>query len=97
VQDLSVQELGQLPNNVSFKTNAAFAKAQPLLTDLSTYINTEHYNLFEAFDNVMPGSINTYWYQTNNGVFSGALSPKSAAASMQSQMSQYLATAATSG
>lgn len=97
VQDLSVQELGQLPNNVSFKANAAFAKAQPLLTDLSTYINTDHYNLFEAFDNVMPGSINSYWYQTNNGVFSGALSPKSAAASMQSQMSQYLATASTSG
>ncbi len=97
VQQLSVQELGQLPNNVSFKANAAFAKAQPLLTDLSTYINTKHYNLFEAFDNVMPGSIDSYWYQTNNGVFSGALSPQSAASSMQSQMSQYLATAATSG
>ena len=95
VQSLSVQELGQLPNNTSFKADAAFAKAQPLLTDLSTYINTQHYSLFEAFDNVMPGSIDSYWYQTNNGVFSGALSPKSAAASMQNQMSQYLATAAT--
>ncbi len=95
VQDLSVQELGQLPNNTSFKATAAFAKSQPLLTDLSTYINTDHYNLFEAFDNVMPGSICSYWYQTNNGVFAGSLSPQSAASSMQSQMSQYLATAAT--
>ena len=95
VQGLSVQELGQLPNNTSFKADAAFAAAQPLLTDLSTYINTLHYQLFEAFDNVMPGSINSYWYQTNNGVFSGALSPQSAASSMQNQMSQYLATAAT--
>ncbi len=97
VQGLSVKELGQLPNNVSFKTTAAFASQQPLLTDLSKYINIQHYNLFEAFDNVMPGSIDSYWYQTNNGVFSGALSPQSAASSMQSQMSQYLATAATSG
>ena len=97
VQELSVQELGQLPNNVSFKATAAFAKAQPLLTDLSTYINTDHYNLFEAFDNVMPGSIDSYWYQTNTGVFAGSLSPQSAASSMQSQMSQYLATASTSG
>jgi ABC-type glycerol-3-phosphate transport system substrate-binding protein len=95
VQGLSVQELGQLPNNVSFKADKAFAAAQPLLTDLSNYINTRHYLLFEAFDNVMPGSIDSYWYQTNNGVFSGALSPQSAAASMQNQMSQYLATAAT--
>ena len=95
VQGLSVQELGQLPNNVSFKADKAFAAAQPLLTQLSTYINGQHYILFEAFDNVMPGSIDSYWYQTNNGVFSGSLSPKSAASSMQNQMAQYLATAAT--
>ena len=43
----------------------------------------------------MPGSIDSYWYQTNNGVFSGSLSPQSAASSMQSQMKSYLATAAT--
>ena len=43
----------------------------------------------------MPGSIDSYWYQTNNGVFSGALSPPSAAAQHATQMSQYLATAAT--
>ena len=95
VQNLSVKELGQLPNNVGFSANAAFAKAQPLLTDLSTYINKDHYILFEAFDNVMPGSIDSYWYQTNNGVFAGSLSPASAASSMQSQMASYLATAAT--
>ena len=95
VQDLSVQELGQLPNNVGFSPSAAFAKAQPLLTDLSTYINADHYILFEAFDNIMPGSIDSYWYQTNNGVFAGSLSPASAASSMQSQMASYLATAAT--
>jgi hypothetical protein len=95
VQELSVQELGQLPNNVSFTASPAFAAAQPLLTELNTYIKTDHYALDEAFDNVMPGSIDSYWYQTNNGVFSGALSPQSAASSMQSQMKSYLATAAT--
>lgn len=92
VQLLSANELGQLPNIVGFSPSASFAKAQPLLTQLSTYINTDHYNLFEAFDNIMPGSIDSYWYQTNNGVFSGSLSPQSAASSMQSQMQQYLAT-----
>ena len=51
-----------------------------------TYINADHYILFEAFDNIMPGSIDSYWYQTNNGVFAGSLSPASAASSMQSQM-----------
>jgi len=96
VQALSVNELGQLPNNKSFAPNAAFKAAQPLLTELNTYINVDHYSLFEAFDNVMPGSVDSYWYQTNNGVFSGSLSPSSAASSMQSQMSQYLATASTS-
>jgi raffinose/stachyose/melibiose transport system substrate-binding protein len=95
VQNLSVKELGQLPNNVGFSPSAAFAASQPLLTNLSTYINKDHYTLFEAFDNVMPGSIDSYWYQTNNGVFAGSLSPKSAASSMQSQMASYLATAAT--
>ena len=95
VQELSVQELGQLPNNISFSASAAFAKAQPLLAELSTYIKTDHYALDEAFDNVMPGSIDSYWYQTNNGVFSGALSAQSAASSMQSQMKSYLATAST--
>lgn len=95
VQSLSVQELGQLPNNVTFTASAAFASAQPLLTELNTYIKTDHYALDEAFDNIMPGSIDSYWYQTNNGVFSGALSAQSAASSMQSQMKSYLATAAT--
>ncbi len=95
VQLASVHELGQLPNNVGFTPSAAFVKAQPLLTDLNTYISTDHYALDEAFDNIMPGSIDSYWYQTNNGVFAGSLSPQSAASSMQSQMKSYLATAAT--
>jgi raffinose/stachyose/melibiose transport system substrate-binding protein len=95
VQLLSVHELGQLPNNVGFQTTKSFAAAQPLLTELSTYINTDHYTLDEAFDNIMPGSICSYWYQTNNGVFSGALSANSAASSMQSQMKSYLAAAST--
>ncbi len=95
VQLLSVHELGQLPNNVGFQTTKSFAASQPLLTELSTYINTDHYALDEAFDNIMPGSICSYWYQTNNGVFSGALSPDSAASSMQSQMKSYLAAAST--
>lgn len=90
VQGLSVNELGQLPNNVSFTTTPAFDAQQPLLASVYNYIK-QHYVLSEAFDNVMPGSIDSYWYQTNAGVFAGTLSPSSAAASMQSQMQSYLA------
>jgi raffinose/stachyose/melibiose transport system substrate-binding protein len=89
VQELSVNELGQLPNNVSFTTTPAFDAQQPLLAAMYTYIKA-HYVLSEAFDNVMPGSIDSYWYQTNAGVFAGNLNPSSAAASMQSQMQSYL-------
>ncbi|MGA7835465.1 MAG: extracellular solute-binding protein, partial [Acidimicrobiales bacterium] len=95
VQLLSVNELGQLPNNVGFTPSKAFQASQPLLTELNTYISNDHYALDEAFDNIMPGSICSYWYQTNNGAFAGSLSPQSAASSMQSQMKSYLATAAT--
>lgn len=95
VQLLSVHELGQLPNNVGFTPSKSFQASQPLLTELNTYISDDHYALDEAFDNIMPGSICSYWYQTNNGVFAGSLSPQSAASSMQSQMKSYLATAAT--
>jgi raffinose/stachyose/melibiose transport system substrate-binding protein len=95
VQELSVNELGQLPNNVSFKPSAAFEKAQPLLTTIYQYLLVKHYTPNEAFDNIMPGTICSYWYQTNNGVFGGTLSPSSAAASMQSQMKNYLATSST--
>jgi raffinose/stachyose/melibiose transport system substrate-binding protein len=93
VQELSVNELGQLPNNVSFSPSAAFQKAQPLLTTIYQYLLVKHYTPNEAFDNIMPGSIDSYWYQTNNGVFGGTLSPSSAAGSMQSQMTSYLASA----
>jgi raffinose/stachyose/melibiose transport system substrate-binding protein len=93
VQELSIPELGQLPNNTSFQTTAAFLKSQPILSSVYHYIVQEHYVLSEAFDNVMPGSICNYWYQTNNGVFGGTLSPSSAAASLESQMKNYLATA----
>jgi hypothetical protein len=94
---LGINELGQAPNNTSFKVTPAFAASQPLLADLNTYIGTDHYALDEAFDNVMPGSICSYWYQTNNGVFEGSLSPSSAASSMEAQMKSYLATQATGG
>jgi raffinose/stachyose/melibiose transport system substrate-binding protein len=95
VQDLSVDELGQLPNNTSFTPTAAFDAQQPILASLYGYIKQD-YVLSEAFDNVMPGSIGSYWYQTNSGVFSGTLSPSSAAASMQSQMQSYLASSPSS-
>lgn len=95
VQELSVNELGQLPNNVSFKPSSAFQKAQPLLTTTYQYLDVDHYTPNEAFDNIMPGTICSYWYQTNNGVFGGTLSPSSAAASMESQMKSYLASAST--
>jgi raffinose/stachyose/melibiose transport system substrate-binding protein len=93
VQELSVPELGQLPNNVSFTPSASFQAQQPLLTAQYKYINIDHYALGEAFDNIMPGTICSYWYQTNSAVFGGTLSPTSAASSMQGQMKNYLATA----
>jgi raffinose/stachyose/melibiose transport system substrate-binding protein len=95
VQELSVGELGQLPNNVSFTPSASFQAQQPLLTEQYKYINVDHYALGEAFDNIMPGTICSYWYQTNSAVFGGTLSPSSAASSMESQMKNYLATAAS--
>ncbi len=95
VQNLSANELGQYPNNVSFTPNAAFEKAQPLLGDIYKYIRVDHYTTGEAFDNVMPGTIDSYWYQTNSAVFGGSLSASKAASSMQTQMKSYLATAAT--
>ncbi len=90
VQEQSINELGQLPNNTSFTASAAFNKQQPLLAQIYTYIKQGYY-LAEAFDNIMPGSVDNYWYNTNNGVFGGSLSPSSAAASMQTQMQTYLA------
>jgi raffinose/stachyose/melibiose transport system substrate-binding protein len=95
VQELSVNELGQLPNNASFTPSASFQAQQPLLTSQYKYINVDHYALGEAFDNIMPGTICSYWYQTNSAVFGGTLSPSSAASSMESQMKNYLATAAS--
>jgi len=95
VQQLSVSELGQLPNNVSFTPSATFIQQQPLLSQMYNYILVKHYTLGEAFDNIMPGTICSYWYQTNSAVFGGSLSPSSAASSMQSQMQSYLATAST--
>jgi len=97
VQDNSINELGQLPNIVGWTAPSGFNAAQPLLADLNTFINKDHYTLMEAFDNVMPGSIDNYWYQTNTGVFAGTLSSASAAGSMQNQMQSYLSAQATSG
>jgi raffinose/stachyose/melibiose transport system substrate-binding protein len=95
VQNLSANELGQYPNNTSFTPTPAFEKAQPLLGQIYKYIRVDHYTTGEAFDNVMPGTIDSYWYQTNSAVFGGSLSATKAASSMQSQMKSYLATAAT--
>jgi len=95
VQKLSVDELGQLPNNVSFTPDAAFTASQPLLKSIYDYINVQHYTLGEAFDNIMPGTVMNYWYHTNSAVFGGTQSPTSAASSMQQQMQSYLATAST--
>jgi len=95
VQVDSVDELGQLPNNVTFKPSAEFQSQQPLLTSIYDYVLVKKYTLGEAFDNIMPGTVCSYWYQTNSGVFGGSIGPDSAAASMQTQMQSYLATAAT--
>ena len=95
IQMLSLDELGQLPNNVSFTPTDAFKASQPLLSTTYDYILVKHYTLGEAFDNIMPGTVCNYWYQTNSAVFGGSLSPSSAAASMQTQMQGYLATAST--
>lgn len=89
VQVASINQLGQIPNNVSFRPTAAFDKQQPLLAQVYSYLK-KGYKQYEAFDNVMPGSIDTYWYKTNNGVFGGSLSPTSAAESIQTQMQSYL-------
>src|SRR5579875_3598172 len=83
---------GALPNNLAYKAGPALYKTNPLLAAESKYIQVQHYKLFEAFDNVMPGSIDSYWYQTNNGVFGGSLSPASAASSLNTQMQQFLQT-----
>ncbi len=89
VQVASINQLGQIPNNVSFRPSAAFDNQQPLLAQVYSYLK-KGYKQYEAFDNVMPGSIDTYWYKTNNGVFGGSLSPAAAAASIQTQMQSYL-------
>ena len=89
VQEQSLNALGQIPNNASFHPTASFDKQQPLLAQVYSYLK-KGYKQYEAFDNVMPGSIDTYWYKTNNGVFGGTLSPASAAASIQTQMQSYL-------
>jgi ABC-type glycerol-3-phosphate transport system substrate-binding protein len=89
VQVKSINALGQIPNNISFRPTPAFYKQQPLLAQVYSYLK-KGYKQYEAFDNVMPGSIDTYWYKTNNGVFGGTLSPAAAAASIQTQMQSYL-------
>lgn len=92
VQKMALNQDGALPNNVAYKAGPSLYKSNPLLAAESKYIQVQHYQLFEAFDNVMPGSIDSYWYQTNNGVFGGSLSPASAASSLNTQMQQFLQT-----
>lgn len=97
VQEMAIGQLGQLPDNTSYAPSASLAETQPLLAQAYYYIRVRHYVLAEAWDNVLPGSIDSYWYQTNNGVFSGSLGPKQAAASLETQMKNYLATQKAGG
>lgn len=97
VQTMSLdQGFGQIPNNASYVAGPALQKLDPVLYQMYQFQRTQHYVLAEAFDNIMPGSICTYWYSTNTGVFSGSLSPSSAAKSLEQQELNYLATSAKS-
>lgn len=87
------QGFGQLPNNSSYVGGASLRAVDPVLYQTYQYIRVKHYALAEAFDNIMPGSVSSYWYQTNSGVFGGTLSPASAASSLEQQERTYLATA----
>lgn len=87
------QGFGQLPDNSSYVAGASLKKIDPVLYQTYQYIRVKHYALAEAFDNIMPGSVSSYWYQTNSGVFGGTLSPVSAASSLEQQERTYLATA----
>ena len=93
VQVMALQQgFGQLPNNSSYVAGATLQQIDPVLAETYHYIRVDHYMLAEAFDNIMPGSIDSYWYQTNSGVFGGSLSPSSAAKSLEQQEQNYLAT-----
>jgi raffinose/stachyose/melibiose transport system substrate-binding protein len=93
VQKLAVNGgLGQLPNNRAYVAAPSLAKKDPILAQTYNFIRVKHYMLAEAFDNIMPGSIDSYWYQTNSGAFGGSLSPSAAASNLQQQMQTYLQT-----
>lgn len=96
VQEMALnQGFGQLPDNTTYVAGATLQKIDPVLAQTYQYIRIKHYGLAEAFDNIMPGSIDSYWYQTNSGVFGGSLSPSSAASSLEQQEHNYLATSGT--
>jgi raffinose/stachyose/melibiose transport system substrate-binding protein len=96
VQEMALdQGFGQLPDNTTYVAGATLQKVDPVLAQTYQYIRVKHYGLAEAFDNIMPGSIDSYWYQTNSGVFGGSLSPSSAASSLEQQEHNYLATSGT--
>lgn len=97
VQQMALEGgFGQLPNNISFKAPSDLAKLHPVLSQVYKYIKVDHYGLAEAWDNIMPGSIDSYWYKTNTAVFGGSLSPKAAASNLEQQMKLYLATSKAS-
>ncbi len=76
VQEMALdQGFGQLPDNAAYVAGPSLKTVDPVLAETYQYIRVQHYQLAEAFDNIMPGSIDSYWYQTNSGVFGGSLSP----------------------
>jgi raffinose/stachyose/melibiose transport system substrate-binding protein len=81
---------GQLPNLTSYQLPKTLS--DPVLAQVYKFIDVEHYGLAEAWDNVLPGSIDSYWYKTNTAVFGGSLTPGAAAQNMEQQMQQYLST-----
>ena len=93
VQSMALsQGFGQLPDNASYVAGPSLAKIDPVLYQTYQYIRVKHYLLAEAFDNIMPGSVDSYWYQTNSGVFGGSLNASAAASSLEQQEQTYLAT-----
>jgi raffinose/stachyose/melibiose transport system substrate-binding protein len=96
VQEMALdQGFGQLPDNTAYVAGPSLKTVDPVLAETYQYIRVQHYQLAEAFDNIMPGSIDSYWYQTNSGVFGGSLSPSSAAKSLEQQEQNYLATSSS--
>ena len=60
VQEMALdQGFGQLPDNTTYVAGATLQKIDPVLAQTYEYIRVKHYGLAEAFDNIMPGSIDS--------------------------------------